>query len=717
MKNAIELEPFKFNRQVRKDMRDEFGLSDRDRAIGCVGRFAYQKNQGFLLRVMKKLHRRSPGYKLVLVGDGADLDLCREYVKENNLESAVIFTGYRTDVNRLMMAFDSLAMPSHFEELGIALIEAQAAGLMCYASNAVPKEAKVTENIEFLPLQEENWMEKLSRKIEIARESMTGQVADAGYDIYRQIKKIEEGYKGGIIDLVTIIIPVYNTATYLDDCLSSIVAQTYSKIEILLINDGSTDNSGDICKNWAEKDNRIKYISKENEGLGPTRNYGVSIASGEYVMFVDSDDWVDETFVEKMYKNIVAEDADVAECNFYRIAMKSGMKSITNCNTVMGRNFTREERLQLGNVSTCKMIIRKSAYVAQPHIPSEDVASYAAVIVKAERIACVNESLYNYRKGRSGSISTLSRNVFEYPRAIKYAIDNFPKQDMQKEYVEAFRQYILRWISRLMVPGTHQISLLQYEWLRNTYDELMCKSYLPYHRGKVLLWGGYNLTRIVQKTVLLEDPYLRFNFSSLAALMHENERGSACPKHKNPYRQLMIHREKRHYIFYLLEQMKIGYIVIDFMEERHDLIELDGNIYTLSDALLESDFPVVAGRVISRQSEECRRLWEAACLDFIEILRKYFKPGQVILCKNLLAERHGDIYHSVEYENISEIREINSVLYGYYEFFRNNFEGIQFIDLTDDELYITDDKYEYGCYPWHLNELVNKKIGESIKMQ
>ena len=68
---------------------------------------------------------------------------------------------------------------------------------MCYASNAVPKEAKVTENIEFLPLQEENWMEKLSRKIEIAREQMTGQVADAGYDIHRQIKEIEEGYRWG----------------------------------------------------------------------------------------------------------------------------------------------------------------------------------------------------------------------------------------------------------------------------------------------------------------------------------------------------------------------------------------------------------------------------------------------------------------------------------------------------------------------------------------
>lgn len=197
MKNAIELEPFKFNRQVRKDMRDEFGLSDRDRAIGCVGRFAYQKNQGFLLRVMKKLHRRSPGYKLVLVGDGADLDSCREYVKENNLESAVIFTGYRTDVNRLMMAFDSLAMPSHFEGLPITLIEAQATGLMCYTSEAVTREVGVTENIEFLPLIEEVWADKLLEIREIEREKMSMKIAEAGYDIIKQIKTIENNYRGG----------------------------------------------------------------------------------------------------------------------------------------------------------------------------------------------------------------------------------------------------------------------------------------------------------------------------------------------------------------------------------------------------------------------------------------------------------------------------------------------------------------------------------------
>lgn len=196
MKNAIELNQFKFNIHVRREMREALGLSDRDWVIGCVGRFVYQKNQDFLLRVMKILIKKSPNYKLVFVGDGADLDSCKKYSRENGLDGVVIFTGYRTDVNRIMMAFDSLAMPSHFEGLGIALIEAQATGLMCYASDVVPREAKVTDNVDFLPLKEELWADRLVVRKEIERHIMASAVAEAGYDIRKQIKIIEDAYKG-----------------------------------------------------------------------------------------------------------------------------------------------------------------------------------------------------------------------------------------------------------------------------------------------------------------------------------------------------------------------------------------------------------------------------------------------------------------------------------------------------------------------------------------
>ena len=89
---------------------------------------------------------------------------------------------------------------------------------------------------------------------------------------------------------VSVIIPVYNVEDYLDTCMESLCSQTFRDIEILLINDGSTDGSELKCREWADKDDRIRYISKENEGVAPTRNLGVSMARGKYLAFVDPDD-------------------------------------------------------------------------------------------------------------------------------------------------------------------------------------------------------------------------------------------------------------------------------------------------------------------------------------------------------------------------------------------------------------------------------------------
>lgn len=93
--------------------------------------------------------------------------------------------------------------------------------------------------------------------------------------------------------LITVIVPVYNTAQYLPECIESIVNQTYRNLEIILVNDGSTDNSGDICDEYARKDERIRVIHKENGGQSSARNRGLEVAQGDYISFIDSDDWID----------------------------------------------------------------------------------------------------------------------------------------------------------------------------------------------------------------------------------------------------------------------------------------------------------------------------------------------------------------------------------------------------------------------------------------
>ncbi|WP_026493673.1 glycosyltransferase family 2 protein [Butyrivibrio sp. XPD2002] len=120
-------------------------------------------------------------------------------------------------------------------------------------------------------------------------------------------------------DLVSVVIPIYNSEKNLEKCLDSILSQTYKNLEIILINDGSTDSSSDICKKYADKDTRIKYIEKKNEGQSITRNRGIDESSGRYLYFMDSDDYVDSCFIEKALAELISNKADSAIFNYYHI--------------------------------------------------------------------------------------------------------------------------------------------------------------------------------------------------------------------------------------------------------------------------------------------------------------------------------------------------------------------------------------------------------------
>ena len=124
---------------------------------------------------------------------------------------------------------------------------------------------------------------------------------------------------------ITVIVPVYNVEHYLDKCLDSLINQTYKNLEIIVINDGSTDNSGIICQEYAQKDNRIIYIEKENGGQSEARNMGLDRMTGSYVTFVDSDDWVELDYVEVLYNKLIEYQADIAVGNYYSYNEQEGI--------------------------------------------------------------------------------------------------------------------------------------------------------------------------------------------------------------------------------------------------------------------------------------------------------------------------------------------------------------------------------------------------------
>ena len=122
-------------------------------------------------------------------------------------------------------------------------------------------------------------------------------------------------------ELISIIVPIYNVENYLRQCLDSIVSQTYQNFECLLINDGSSDNSADICREYIEKDSRFRYFEKENVGVSSARNLGIERSKGQYITFIDSDDWVDSEYLEVLYRALIEEKADIAITTYKQFNM------------------------------------------------------------------------------------------------------------------------------------------------------------------------------------------------------------------------------------------------------------------------------------------------------------------------------------------------------------------------------------------------------------
>lgn len=120
-------------------------------------------------------------------------------------------------------------------------------------------------------------------------------------------------------ELISIVIPVYNVEKQISKCLDSIICQTYSNIEIIIVNDGSTDNSYKLCKEYATKDSRIKLINKNNGGLSDARNCGMNNANGAYIGFVDSDDYIDKNMYNTLYNNIIKYSADISICAYKKV--------------------------------------------------------------------------------------------------------------------------------------------------------------------------------------------------------------------------------------------------------------------------------------------------------------------------------------------------------------------------------------------------------------
>lgn len=199
LNNAIDLDKFKCNEEVRIVKRKELGIDDGTIVIGHAGRFVAQKNHEFIIDVFNEVHKENKNTKLMLIGKGPLEEQIKEKVNQYGLTEAVMFLGQRPeDIHELYQAMDIFLFPSLYEGLGMVAIEAQCAGLPCICSTEVPEIAKVTANVEFIKLEEpvEIWKKKIIDSYNNKdRKDYKDEIASHGYDINIEVSKLEEKYR------------------------------------------------------------------------------------------------------------------------------------------------------------------------------------------------------------------------------------------------------------------------------------------------------------------------------------------------------------------------------------------------------------------------------------------------------------------------------------------------------------------------------------------
>jgi glycosyltransferase involved in cell wall biosynthesis len=194
LNNAIDVDMYNYNELIRKQYRDDMKIEDCF-VMGHVGKFTYLKNHSFLIEVFKKVSSILPKARLMLIGDGPLEEEIHQMAVDYGLVDKILFLGKRNDVPNLLQAMDVFLLPSKFEGLGLVLIEAQASGLTCIASDCLPLESKITPNVHYLDSKLDLWMKEILKYSKnINRTNNIEQIKEQGYSIKNEVKILEKLY-------------------------------------------------------------------------------------------------------------------------------------------------------------------------------------------------------------------------------------------------------------------------------------------------------------------------------------------------------------------------------------------------------------------------------------------------------------------------------------------------------------------------------------------
>jgi glycosyltransferase involved in cell wall biosynthesis len=308
--------------------------------------------------------------------------------------------------------------------------------------------------------------------------------------------------------LVSIIVPVYNSVAFLDKCIQSITSQTYKNIELILVNDDSPDTSGEVCDKYASTDSRIKVIHKENGGLVTSRKAGISLATGEYVLYVDGDDWIEPELIERYMEQVIQYDADIVVSS-HNVNLEGRVEILSNTLSpgVYDKNRLIAEvypkmmytgkfsqfgifSYSWGKLYRREILIDNQLRVTEGITIGEDALCLYPTLLDANILVILDEPYYHYRQRADSLIKTL--------RTIEIS-------KMEKVYMDLKEVFISKGVLDIMIEQLHYylLSLLTV----NTEGPVTADnvSLYPFNEvtpeDKIVLYGGGTFGQHVYKKV------------------------------------------------------------------------------------------------------------------------------------------------------------------------------------------------------------------------
>lgn len=211
---------------------------------------------------------------------------------------------------------------------------------------------------------------------------------------------------------VSVIIPVYNVQMYLDECVNSVLGSSLKDIEVLLVDDGSTDGSSEKCRLWSAKDNRVRYYRKRNGGLSDARNYGIKNARGEYISFVDSDDKISANMLEEMYCACKRYDCMIGICDVVLWSPNDSMKQEVRVGDLPESEFITDfnykDFAEMYHNTAWRKLYHRSLFLHDVKFPKgifhEDIGLWWVMMAQVDSLAIINKPLYYYRQDNAASI-------------------------------------------------------------------------------------------------------------------------------------------------------------------------------------------------------------------------------------------------------------------------------------------------------------------------